>query len=119
MLVDRITGRVTALHLPDFDSGVSDVIWYRDYAAYCGVHTAAKAGGLSAVVWQIGARRAAVDKVIGKWPQAEHAHAVCAPAKWQREPMRVTIQPTGATPISFDVIGSSTALVEDGDGDDE
>ena len=119
MLVDRITGRVTALHLPDFDSGVSDVIWYRDYAAYCGVHTAAKAGGLSAVVWQIGARRAAVDKVIGKWPQAEHTHTVCAPAKWQREPMRVTIQPTGATPISFDVIGSSTALVEDGDGDDE
>ena len=119
MLVDRITGRVTALHLPDFDAGVSDVSWYRDYAAYCGVHTAAKAGGLSAVVWQIGARRAAVDKVIGKWPQTERARPVCVPAKWQREPMRVTVQASGAAPISFDVIGSSTALVEDGDAEDE
>ncbi len=119
MLVDRVTGRVSALHLPDFDAGVSDVIWYRDYAAYCGVHTAAKSGGLSAVVWQIGARRAAVDKVIGKWPQAERVRPVCAPAKWQREPMRVTVQPTAAAAISFDVVGTSTALVEDGDGDDE
>ncbi len=119
MLVDRVTGRVTALHLPDFDAGVSDVIWYRDYAAYCGVHTAAKSGGLSAVVWQIGARRAAVDKVIGKWPQAERVRPVCAPAKWQREPMRVTVQPTAAAAVSFDIVGTSTALVEDGDGDDE
>ncbi len=119
ILVDRITGRVTALHLPDFDAGVSDVTWYRDYAAYCGVHTAARSGGLSAVVWQIGSRHAAVDKVIGKWPQAERARPVCAPAKWQREPMRVTVQATGTAPVSFDVIGSSTALVEDGDGEDE
>jgi hypothetical protein len=119
ILVDRVTGRVTALHLPDFDAGVSDVTWYRDYAAYCGVHTAAKAGGLSAVVWQIGSRRAAVDKVIGKWPQVERQRPVCAAAKWQREPMRVALQPTGAAPVSFDIVGSSTALVEDGDGDDE
>ncbi len=119
MLVDRVTGRVSALHLPDFDAGVSDVTWYRDYAAYCGVHLATKAGGLTALVWQIGARRAAVDRVVGKWPQAERVRPVCAPAKWQREPMRVTLQPTGAAAVSFDVVGTSTALVEEGDGDDE
>lgn len=118
MLVDRVTGRVTALHLPDFDAGVSNVVWYRDFAAYCGVHTAAKSGGLSAVVWQIGSRKAALDRVIAKWPQPERVRPVCQPARWQREPMRVTLQQTGGDPLSMDVIGSSSTLVEDGDDDD-
>ena len=118
MLVDRVTGRVSALHLPDFDAGVSDVTWYRDFAAYCGVHTTAKGGGLSAVVWQIGSRHAAIDRVVAKWPQPERARPVCQPAVWQREPMRVTLQPTGGEKLSLDVVGSSTALVEDGDDDD-
>jgi hypothetical protein len=34
LLVDRTTGHVTALHLPDFDTEVSDAVWFRDYAAY-------------------------------------------------------------------------------------
>jgi hypothetical protein len=34
--VDRQTGHVALLNLPAFDSGVSQVNWYRDYAAYCG-----------------------------------------------------------------------------------
>ena len=37
LLVDRANGHVTALHLPDYDPGVSQVSWFRDYAAYCGV----------------------------------------------------------------------------------
>ncbi|GAA3756657.1 hypothetical protein GCM10022270_14060 [Terriglobus aquaticus] len=118
MLVDRVTGRVSALHLPDFDAGVSDVVWYRDFAAYCGVHTAAKGGGLSVVVWQIGSRRPAVDRVVGRWPQVERVRPVCAPAKWQREPMRVTFSPKGGDTLSLDVVGSSTVLVEDGDDED-
>ena len=119
ILVDRVTGHVSALHLPDFDAGVSEVSWYRDYAAYCGVHTAARSGGLSAVVWQIGARRAAVDRVVAKWPQDERVRPVCAPARWQREPMRVSLQPTGGAPLTLDVVGTSTALVEDGDNEEE
>ena len=34
LLVDRNTGRITAIKLPDFDPFYSDVSWYRDYAAY-------------------------------------------------------------------------------------
>ena len=49
LLVDRTTGHVTALHLPDFDPAVSDAVWFRDYAAYCGIGPSAK-GGLVAVV---------------------------------------------------------------------
>jgi len=117
LLVDRTTGHVTALHLPDFDNQVSDAVWFRDYAAYCGVGTTAK-GGLFAVVAQLGARRAVVQQSVGKWPQQFPANPVCKGAIWQREPMRVTFQPTDGGPMTFDVVGG-TSLVEEGDPADE
>jgi hypothetical protein len=52
--VDRVTGHITALHLPDFDPIVSTAVWFRDYAAYCGTSSTAK-GGLLAIVAQLGA----------------------------------------------------------------
>ncbi len=116
LLVDRNTGRITALHLPDFDPAVSDVVWFRDYAAYCGIATTAR-GGLFAVVAQLGARRAVAEKQLGKWPQPGHATPVCQPAQWQREPMHATLQPTGGDPITFDVVGMAS-LIEEGDNDD-
>jgi hypothetical protein len=114
LLVDRVTGHITALHLVDFDAAISNVVWYRDYAAYCGIGTTAK-GGLFAVVAQLGARRAVVQKQIGAWPQANHFIPVCQPAEWQRMPMRVTLRPTAGEPTTFDVVGT-TSLIEDGDG---
>lgn len=117
LLVDRTTGHVTALHLPDFDDQISDAVWYRDYAAYCGVGTTAK-GGLFAVVAQLGARRAVVQQALGKWPQESPASPVCKTAVWQREPMRVTFQPTGGGPMTFDVVGG-TSLIEEGDSTDD
>jgi hypothetical protein len=119
ILVDRVSGRVTALHLPEFDAAISDVTWYRDYAAYCGVHILAKGSGLTAQVWQIGARRAALSKVIAPWPLKERVRPVCAPAVWQREPMRVTLKPATSDPIEFTITGSSSQLVEDGEGGDD
>ncbi len=116
LLVDRVTGHITALHLPYFDADVSDVSWFRDYAAYCGVATTAK-GSLLAVVAQLGGRRAVVQKTIGVWPQPNHFIPVCQPAKWQRLPVRVTLQPTGGEAATYDVIGSAS-LVEEGDNDD-
>lgn len=119
ILVDRISGKVTALHLPDFDASVSEVVWYRDYAAYCGVRSTAKASGLSAEVWQIGAHKAALSKVIAPWPQTERVRPVCLPAVWQREPMRVTLKPNGGDAVVYSVVGTSTQLVEDGEGGDD
>jgi hypothetical protein len=37
LLVDRVTGRVTQISLPEFDPFYSTASWYRDYVAYCGV----------------------------------------------------------------------------------
>ncbi len=115
--VDRVTGHITALHLPDFDAAVSDVVWFRDYAAYCGVATTAK-GGLFAIVAQLGARRPVVQKQIGPWPQANHFLPVCQPAQWQRLPMRVVLKPTGGDAATYDVVGTASIL-EEGEGADE
>jgi hypothetical protein len=114
LMVDRVTGHIAALHLPAFDPEVSEAVWFRDYAAYCGIATTVRNGGLVAVVAEMGARKAVVQKVIGPWPQSEAAHPVCAIAKWQRTPMRATIQPTGGQAMTFDVVGLSS-LVEDGE----
>lgn len=116
ILIDRTTGHITALHLPSFDASVSNVAWFRDYAAYCGIATTAK-GGLLAVVAQLGARKAVAQKQIGRWPQSDYTLPVCQVPQWQRLPMRVTLQPTGGDAFTLDVVGS-TSLVEEGDNDD-
>ena len=117
LMVDRVSGHVTALHLPDFDAEVSDVVWFRDYAAYCGVSSTAK-GGLVAVVSQLGARKPVMVKPLAKWPMPEHQGAACATAKWQRLPMRATLQMVGGPTMTIDVLGSSS-VVEEGDNDED
>ena len=114
LMVDRSTGHITALHLPAFDPEVSEAIWFRDYAAYCGIATTVKNGGLVAVVAELSSRKAVVQKVIGPWPQPNAPHPACATSKWQRMPMRATIQPTGGEAMTFDVVGLSS-LVEEGE----
>ncbi|WP_334269310.1 hypothetical protein [Edaphobacter sp. HDX4] len=116
--VDRLTGHITALHLPDFDPLVSDAVWFRDYAAYCGTSTTAKGSSLYVIVAQLGAHRPVLQKRIGPWPQASHATPVCSPAKWDRLPLRVSIQPAGAESTTYDVVGTSS-IVEEGDNDDQ
>jgi hypothetical protein len=113
LLVDRESGKVTALHLPDFDPGVSDVVWFRDYAAYCGLNSGGKQ--LFAVVAQAEARRPLLARKLGAWDAADHPTPACGTAVWQREPLQVSFQPTGAAAVSFDLVGASAVLVEDGD----
>lgn len=116
VLVDRGTGKVSALHLPDFDPAVSGVSWFRDYAAYCGVNASGKQ--VFAVVAQVAARRPLLAKKLQPWDAANHATPVCAPVVWQRDPLRVTFQANGADAVSFDLVGTSAVLVEDGDSDE-
>lgn len=111
LLVDRVSGKVAALRLPDFDPAVSDAVWFRDYAAYCGVNAAGKQ--LFAVVAQVEARRPLLAKKLAAWDAADHPSPACAPAIWQREPLKVSFQATGADAVSFDLVGTSAVLVED------
>jgi hypothetical protein len=111
LLVDRVTGHATALKLPDYDPGVSQASWFRDYAAYCGVTASGKS--LYAVVAQVAARKAVLAKKLSAFDPEKHAEPVCAPSEWQREPLRVTFHPTGKDAAGFDVIPGSAVLVED------
>jgi hypothetical protein len=117
LMVDRIKGSITALHLPDYDPAVSNVIWFRDYAAYCGLTASGKQ--LYAVVAQIAARKPVLAKKLSTWSPGENQPPACAAALWQREPLRITFQPSGATAVSYDLVGLSAVLVEDGDGNED
>lgn len=117
LLVDRQSGKVTALRLPDFDPSVSQVAWFRDYAAYCGLNASGKQ--LFAVVAQVEARRTLLARRLSPWDAADHPAPACAAAVWQRDPLKVSFAPTGGAAVSFDLVGASAVLVEDGDSDSE
>ncbi|HEY1804086.1 MAG TPA: hypothetical protein VGG45_06355 [Terracidiphilus sp.] len=117
LLIDRVTGHVAALRLPDYDPGASQVSWFRDYAAYCGVTAGGKS--LFAVVAQIAARKPVLAKKLAAFNPENHADPVCAPAGWQREPLRITFHPTGTDAVSYDIVPGSAVLVEDADDEDE
>lgn len=113
LLVDRVTGHIVALKLPDYDPGISQVSWFRDYGAYCGVTASGKS--LYAVVAQVAARKVVLAKKLEAFDAENHPAAVCGAAEWQREPLRITFHPAGKDAVSFDIVPGSAVLVEDAD----
>ena len=111
LLVDRVTGHIAILKLPDYYPGVSQVSWFRDYAAYCGVTVSGKS--LYAVVAQVAARKAVLSKRLAAFDAENHPDPACGPPEWQREPLRVTFHPVGKDAVSFDIVPGSAVLVED------
>jgi len=99
LLVDRPTGRVTELHLPDFDPFYSTASWYRDYVAYCGF--SGDAGKVYAVVAQIGVKRPLVRKELGRAHGGDLPDSECDAPTWQRPPVRVTFAPKEGEPVTF------------------
>jgi len=115
LLVDRSSGRITQLKLPEFDPYYSDVSWYRDYAAYCGV--ADDGDRVSALVVQITAKkplyRKQLEKLGGELPAA-----VCEIPQWQRKPVRVVFEPLGGERLSVDVNGRFADVTPDSPGEE-
>ncbi len=88
------------------------MVWFRDYAAYCGLSATHKQ--LLAVVAQIAARKPLLRKKLGAWNEAAPVSPACAAPMWQREPLQVSFEPTGAAaPVSFTLTGASAVLVEE------
>jgi hypothetical protein len=112
-----VTGHVIALKLPEYDPGVSQVSWFRDYGAYCGV--AASGKSLYAMVAQVAARKAVLQKKLGGFDAQSHADPVCGLAEWQREPLKITFHPGGRDAVAFDVVPGSAVLVEDSEDEAE
>ena len=91
LLVERATGRVRRLTLPQFDPSASQAAWYRDYAAYCGISE--RDGKRYAVVAQLGRRAPLLRQQLATVPAGEMG---CAAPAWQRGPARVTFTSASA-----------------------
>jgi hypothetical protein len=103
LLVDRETGRISEVKLPEFDPFYSEASWYRDYAAYCGI--SGDGEKVFAVVAQLGTKRPVVRKEIGAARQGDLPDSECSAPKWQRQPARVTFLPKERPALSFEVHG--------------
>jgi len=116
LLVDRVTGHIVALKLPDYDPGVSQVSWFRDYGAYCGVTSSGKS--IYAVVAQVSARKPVLARKLEAFDAENRPDQVCTAPEWQREPLRITFHPAGKDAASFDIVPGSAVLIEDA-GDEQ
>ena len=116
LLVDRVTGHISALNLPEFDNLYSAISWYRDYAAYCGVAEDGKK--LYAVVAEIGHRKPVLKKLLdgssfgGELKDATPDSA-CATPDWQRAPARVTFEAAGSPKQTFAIRGHTVDLINE------
>ena len=116
LMVDRATGRVSELNLPEFDPYYSDAAWFRDYVAYCGVSDDGEK--LYAVVTELGRKKPVLKKELGAAADANSPDAQCVPPEWQREPVRVIFQPRRGDKLTYAVRGR-TADVAPGDEKEE
>ena len=111
LLVDRVTGHFSAIKLPDYDPALSQVSWFRDYAAYCGVTASGKS--LYAIVAQIAARKPVLARKLSALDAEARTEAACELPEWQREPLAVGFHPVGKQSVSFQIAAGSALLVED------
>ncbi len=111
LLVDRSTGHVGAINLPEFDPYYSVASWYRDYAAYCGVSDDGEK--VYAVVTQLGRRKAILRREVGAVHGANLPDSECPAPDWQRNPVRVTFAPVGGQKLTFSVRGHAADVAEE------
>jgi hypothetical protein len=115
LLVDRSSGRVSELELPEFDPYYSTASWYRDFIAYCGVSDDGER--LFAVIAQIGQKKPLLMRGLGAAHNREEPDSQCAPPKWQRDPVRVTFEPVGLAAFTVQVVGRHVNGTETAQGD--
>lgn len=123
LLVDRITGRISAVNLPEFDSEYSEISWYRDYAAYCGLSDDGRK--IYAVVAQIARRKPILKTLLNETKPKADAEAPqtsskpCLAPEWQRSPARVTFESTSTAKVTFAIRGHFVDMVGDDDEEEQ
>lgn len=117
LLVDRVTGKVSQIPLPEFDPYYSTASWYRDYVAYCGVSDDGKK--LFAVVAQLGRRKPILKKALGEASGDDMPDSECPAPAWQRQPMRVTFEPEENQKLTYSVRGHAVDVVNDSEEEDD
>ncbi len=108
LAVNRDTGRVSLVPLPDFDPFYSAASWYRDYVAYCGLSSDGEK--LYAVVAQLGAKKPILRQRMGDAHMGDQPESVCAVPAWERQPPRVTFLPHGGQKSTWTIRGGVAEL---------
>jgi hypothetical protein len=119
LLVDRLTGRISPLNLPEFDISYSAASWYRDYVAYCGVGDDGKK--TYAVVAQIGRRKPVLRRPLSTdgVPDGAAFDSACPAPSWQRSPVRVSFESGGGVRQTYAIRGHGVDMVNDADDEEE
>jgi len=112
LLVDRTTGRISPINLPEFDAFYSAASWYRDYAAYCGVADDGKK--TFAIVAQLNRRKPVLKKPLAELGDDAGSDSACAAPSWQRNPVRVTFE-AGTQKQTFAIRGHVVDVVSEED----
>lgn len=115
LLVNRVSGKVSMVNLPDFDPFYSDVSWYRDYAAYCGITSSGER--VIAIVSEIGSKKPLFHKDLGPNSNGETTDSNCSAAQWERQPARVTFLPKRGDKFTVNVSGRFADEVADEDSE--
>ena len=106
--VNRTTGRVSVIPLPDFDPFFSAASWYRDYVAYCGLSRDGEK--LYAVVAQVGVKKPILRQAMGEAHVGDAPESVCTAPVWERQPPRVTFTPRAGQKSTWTIRGGVAEL---------
>ncbi|HEY3973909.1 MAG TPA: hypothetical protein VGM18_12965 [Candidatus Sulfotelmatobacter sp.] len=124
LLIDRSTGRISPINLPEFDVYHSAASWYRDYVAYCGVDDDSKK--TYAIVAQLSRRKPVLKKLLSEnsrtndpTPEDAPPDSSCPSPTWQRAPARVSFEPAGVAKQTFAIRGHVVDLVNDAEEEEE
>lgn len=117
LLVDRLTGHIAPINLPEFDSYYSAASWYRDYVAYCGVGDDGKK--TYAIVAQLSRRKPVLRKQLSEaLPDDSAPDSACETPVWQRSPARVSFEAVGVTKQTYAIRGHVVDIVNDAEDED-
>jgi len=117
LLVDRVSGKISLIKLPDFDPFYSPVSWYRDYAAYCGITSNGE--HVTAVVAEIGDKKALFHKEMDKPSLGDSPDSNCPAPHWDRQPARVTFAPKNGEKFGVNVSGRFADEAPDNDSQEQ
>jgi hypothetical protein len=118
LLVDRLTGRISAGNPQEFDVVYSASSWHRDHVAYCGVSDDGKK--TFAIVAQLNRKKPVLKKLLLRvLPDDAGPDSACSVPAWQRSPIRVSFETPGADKQTFAIRGHIADIVNDDEENEE
>jgi len=117
LFVDRVTGRVSLLTLPEFDPFYSTLSWHRDDVACCGVSDDGKK--LFVAVALLGWTEPIRKKTFGNAGGEDVPDSGCPAPAWQRLALPVTVEPVEDQNLPLAVHGQAVDVVNDAEDDHE